>query len=774
MFVCQDPMPLDCIDRRRRDGSRRFEYTVSVASDGDYWGSGSLAFAVNQGLKRVFIVAEPWAIAIVTQLRATAAQLGLQVSGVQMVIAFGSDWSALNTSAAEVTERIQDMSVDLVIVVSGFPTPTITQLVDYWRQIDYLPAAVSFLAGGPTFIPEDLRGYFLLEAFWFPQLTGPSFHAVSSDTNFETMPSNATHDSPAIFADAYRARFEVQVPLASSFYTARAWHAVTIVQQLVELAQSEETENVRYASTRIATPGVYHAVQFDQWGRSMPFDNYVMQFMPNGDARVLTPLGLGSAPVLPIPNWSEREYKSVFLEKKNDRIAFSLAAVTVLYIVGWLVWLASQRHHPLIRVAGPLAYSLSLCGLIVLASACFFATFWQNDETCAAFAWFFIVGLTLGFAPLVLKNLRIWSMWHNSASFRPAPIRQRHTATALCVLLLIDIAVLTAWQASTGILTFRISPDPYRPSLDYYSCDVYAHSRGFVIGAIMWKLLMLALAMYLAYLLRNVSSKYSESRFIALCVYNVTVVLAIFVPVSATNAAGHEGTYLVRNYLLLFLCVSTASIMFGQSKQHRRARSAHARRQTDLSSDVLLCVDLRRVQFPSSSRFVVAVLSARLFRGATMRHVQSTTQDHRSTRSNSLRLSSLNSLSHSRTDLCHRTTGLRRIQAMWLVRPSTALISHCLLPLQPLQLFAWLIFEHPSGRPHSSPSSRCSDSRRSNLVVPNWTLRRVSRMIRDRLESAVRVACLLAVPPSCRSPHCRSLRFPTPHRCLCCNRRWSW
>ena len=566
MMVCQDPMPIDCITRGRRDGSRRFEYTVSPASNGDYWGSGSLAFAVNQGIKRIFIVAEPWALAVITQLRGTAAQLGLEVVGVQMVEAFGTDWAALNTSMVEVTDQMRGLEVDFAVFVSAFNTPTLPQLIEYWKQIDYLPAAVAFLAGGAAFLTEDIRSYIMLETFWLPQLTGALFHAVRTDTNFETFPANATNDSPAIFADAYRTRFKVQVPLSTFYQAARSFHAVTIVQKLLELAQTEDIELVRYASTRIAAPGVYRTVQFDQWGRSLLFDNYVLQFMPDGSSRVLTPLSLGAPPILPIPGWSEREYKSVFLERENDRIAFGLTAVTVAYIIGWLLWLTWQRRHPLIRVADPLFSAFSLCGLIVLSSACFFSTFWQSDSTCAAFEWLFILGLTLSFAPLVLKNLRIWSLWHNAAAFTPAPIRQWHTVCALFALLLVDIALLTAWQVNTGFLAYRESPDPYRPSLDYYTCDVYAHSRGFVIAAMSWKLLMLALAMYLAYLLRNVSSKYSESRFIALCVYNVTVVLAIFVPVSATNAAGHEGTYLVRNYLLLFLCVSTASIMFGQSK----------------------------------------------------------------------------------------------------------------------------------------------------------------------------------------------------------------
>ena len=442
-----------------------------------------------------------------------------------------------------------------------FPgTTALVDLLRYWRSINYLPNAVGFLTGGASYLPPDLAAYFLVEVLWLPTLTGAQYRAVSSDTTFETFPANATHDSPAVFADAFTKRFGYRPALQAFPDSARAMHAVTIVQKLLDLAQTEDTESLKRAAARIATPGAYHAVQFDQWGRSLPFDNYVLQLLPEGEERVLTPLGLGSTPIFPIPGWSEREFHPVFLAKTSERIAFGLSAVTVAYLLGWLVWLALHRHHPLIRVAAPVCNAFSLCGLIVLACACFFATSVQSDVTCATFEWLFILGLTFGFAPLVLKNLRIWSMWNNRASFAPAPIKQRHTMSCFIILLLLDVALLSAWQASTGFRAHRVQPDPYRPSLDYSTCGVYTHSRGFVIGAMSWKLLMFACAMYLAYLLRNVSAKYSESRFVALCIYNATLTLSVFIPVSASDAAGRD-TPLVRVYLLIFLCASTASIM---------------------------------------------------------------------------------------------------------------------------------------------------------------------------------------------------------------------
>ena len=155
--------------------------------------------------------------------------------------------------------------------VSG--TTVFQDLISHWRSIDFLPGAVAYLAGGASYLPADLVAYFLIEVQWLPTLTGAQYRALTTETNFETFPANDTHDSPAVFADAFTERFGYR-PSDDIFYdTARTFHAVTIVQKLLELAQTEDTESLKQAAARIATPGVYHAVQFDQWGRSLPFDN---------------------------------------------------------------------------------------------------------------------------------------------------------------------------------------------------------------------------------------------------------------------------------------------------------------------------------------------------------------------------------------------------------------------------------------------------------------------------------------------------------------------
>ena len=306
--------------------------------------------------------------------------------------------------------------------------------------------------------------------------------------------------------------------------------------------------------------------------------------MPDGSTRVLTPLGLGSPPVLPIPGWSERVYTPHFLTKISDRVVFALSAVVVAYLLAWLIWIVSCWHHPVLRISDPLFSALSLVGLGCLASSNFVSTFNEDDTSCTASTCMFWFGLTLGFAPLVLKNLRIWSLWHNrSNTFATAPIKQWHLGLALLGLLLVDMAINTAWALDTGMQAAHVRPDPWRPALDYGDCLAFVNGRRYLAAHIAVKAVCLAAAMYLAYLLRNVSAAYSESRFIALAVYNVVVVLAVLLPlVTLDQTAGHQGTILVRNSLILFLCVSTASIMC--VPKYLAVQAAEAKKEADIAA----------------------------------------------------------------------------------------------------------------------------------------------------------------------------------------------
>jgi len=481
----------------------------------------------------------------------------------QLVPTLTVNWSGTNTSVGGVTAALRAAKVDMVIMVSSFDTGALRLLVEHWRDVDFMPLVIAWTAGGHKFLPAELLSYMLVEVLWLPGLTGAVHHAVDTESNLELFSANFTHDSPAVFADAFTRRFPLRTPNNTDWYhPARALHSMAIIQKMVELAQSNDIETLRLASARIASPGVFHAIQFDQWGRSLPYDNFIIQLQPDGRERIATPLSIGQRATLPMPTWEERVFAPRFLSSSGERVMYALSALGVLYLLSWLAWGAYWRQHPVIGASAPAFSALALVGFILFLSSNFVNTMYATDATCATTVWLFMVGFTIATGSLLLKNLRIWALWHNrSHSFAPAKLRQPHLMAALLLLVLIDVSLNIAWQAGPGMHAVRVMVDPDRPSLDYFMCERSDTASGFIVAHVSVKGVMLLSGVLLAWKLRKVSAQFSESRFIALSIYNSALLLILINVMWFTNVGGHAVSLLVRTFCTLYLAVSTATIM---------------------------------------------------------------------------------------------------------------------------------------------------------------------------------------------------------------------
>ena len=481
----------------------------------------------------------------------------------QLAPALAKDWRDSNTTAAQLTAQLRAANVDMVIFLSAFNTTALHSIVAHWREIGYLPRVAAWLAGGVVYLPPDLQPYMLIEVLWLPTLTGAAYRAIKTETNFELFSANATHDSPAVFADAYEARFGTVVPAKSGwFQQVRAFHSLTIVQKLLEMTQSDDIETLRLASARIASPGVFHAIQFDQWGRSLPYDNFVLQLLPDGGERVLTPLGLGQPPILPMPTWKERVFAPRFYEHSSERVMLAITCVAIVYLLFWICWGAYWWQHPVLRASAPAFLGVSLVGLILLLVSNFFVTMHATDSTCVASFWTLTTGFSLAFGSLLLKNARIWALWANrSHSFAPTRLRLPHLAAALGALLLVDVALNAAWQGSGGMRVERHYVDAHRPQLDHMQCAYDSFDRVFVWTHAALKGAMLLSGVVLAWKLRKVAAQFSESHYIALCIYNAALLLILIMAMIMSDVGGHATGMLVRSYCTLYLAVSTATIM---------------------------------------------------------------------------------------------------------------------------------------------------------------------------------------------------------------------
>jgi len=208
---------------------------------------------------------------------ADAGSYRIQAVDTQIVLTGLPDWSSSGSSSRDVTERMIAKGAQAIIIIGSFNTPPLEQLLQYWQQINYQPQLIGWLKSGLPFIPISLQSYMLAEVSWVPTLSGSAggWQASSRLGSWEPFPSNATHDMPAVFADAWLARWGS--PDFTVFGTYTRWvnplglmMMPITMQKLFEAAQTDDTQSLMDAGAVLSVPSIFRTLQFNTFGMALP------------------------------------------------------------------------------------------------------------------------------------------------------------------------------------------------------------------------------------------------------------------------------------------------------------------------------------------------------------------------------------------------------------------------------------------------------------------------------------------------------------------------
>lgn len=138
------------------------------------------------------------------------------------------------------------------------------------------------------------------------------------------------------------------------------------------------------------------------------------------------------------------------------------------------------------------------------------------------------------------------------------------------ILLLIDIALLIAWEIITKPAIVERTNDEYRDKENPNQMIQIKQNvcRGqhdqFFIGVILvYKGLLLIFGTFITWQTRNVSiPALNDSRFIGLCIYNVVIFSALGLPLSILLAENSDYTYGIIGGLIIFCTTLTLCLLF--------------------------------------------------------------------------------------------------------------------------------------------------------------------------------------------------------------------
>ena len=428
---------------------------------------------------------------------------------------------------------------------------------------------MSFGGGSDTLLaplmsdPSDLD-YAYTTFPWDFTFRGAGYHAVDvPGVNFEVFSANTTFDSPEQFAATMNVRWPPgPIAFGGHIFACVMAQALITAPKLLEVTLVDNAPLMVQASFGLSVPSIYHRLQFDPFGRIIVQDTIILQRLPGGNLRTLSPANIAVAggAVFPMPTWQERQFHHVYAHSIAERAMLAVNSLVLLYLCGWLLFIAIRRTHPVIRAATPVFCGLLLFGCVCMTVSNYFFTLDANDVHCTLSNWFLFVGFTLTFSSLFIKTFRIWKIFF-AGKLVVQKIQTGELVKWIGVILLLECSINAAWSGMGHMEAMYVQVDPWRPQYDYYTC-ANGTSSAYLVAHATLKGLLIVVGMFLTYAVRKVPSQFNESLYIMISIYNVAAISVFVLPLIVAGTGGPTIVFQIRAYAVMFVCASTASIMF--------------------------------------------------------------------------------------------------------------------------------------------------------------------------------------------------------------------
>ncbi|KAI9092833.1 periplasmic binding protein-like I [Phlyctochytrium arcticum] len=267
--------------------------------------------------------------------------------------------------------------------------------------------------------------------------------------------------------------------------------------------------------------------------------------------------------------------------KSSDAVVIAVKAIAAAGLVIDLflaIYIARNTRHEVIKRSSPLFCLLMLLGMALIYVDLFLWDGPQSTTTCVSKIWVPLVGFATVMGPLLAKTFRIYQIF-NSKRLRSRTLRNSHLIGMFAFVLSGQLALLVIWTAFDPISPANV----ISTSSNFYgviSCQGKepVFQNAMFVAFIAYNCLLLGAGSALSYKTRNVHSSFNESKYIAYTIYNISLCVAVLLPIYLTigdNPGSTLRTYLVRSLATIFGNTAAMLILFG-TKVYQVYRDARA------------------------------------------------------------------------------------------------------------------------------------------------------------------------------------------------------
>lgn len=231
---------------------------------------------------------------------------------------------------------------------------------------------------------------------------------------------------------------------------------------------------------------------------------------------------------------------------------FAINLATVLFCLGWLYW---KRDTPQVVVAQPLFLSLILLGCAISTSTILALT--QQDSSgfgttpipaCMIAPWLYSCGFCVTFGSLYAKIRRVRIIFESAARMHRVSVGKKETLTIVGAILSLDVTILILWTILDPLEWTRVvlSADKFGSTLEsegYCTCNHWKAWAGTIIAL---HGCLLLFASYTCYASRNISTVFSEGKYLAIAMVSNLQIFLVGLPVLVMIGGDPETSYFVR------------------------------------------------------------------------------------------------------------------------------------------------------------------------------------------------------------------------------------
>eukprot|EP00808_Paulinella_micropora_P031445 g38250.t1 len=256
-----------------------------------------------------------------------------------------------------------------------------------------------------------------------------------------------------------------------------------------------------------------------------------------------------------IPDEQQKSCISIYYQTETVINAFAIAAGSAGFLVVvtflFFIW---ERDHREIRTAQPMFMFVTMLGFMVVNAAVVLIIIDQEPVYCILKYVFINLGVAVVLTSIVAKQWSVHKIFNQSADAALKPVTMNLSLLLLRITIpffFLDVVILIIWHFSAP---FSVIPKTGECISDW---EPYVH-----IPLWGWKLLMLLFMAWLTYQVRDVDSRFNESRWLELIVYNWLLTIGLLLAIVYTMDLQPRVDFILLDAVILYLCISTWGMSF--------------------------------------------------------------------------------------------------------------------------------------------------------------------------------------------------------------------